>query len=262
MKEYGFTEYETKVYVALLTENRPLNGNEISVKSGVPSGRVYETIAKLLEKEFIFVMNDGKVSSKKYYFPLDKNDLIARLNENHKENMNTINKELNRLRDLNKQIKSDWSKLYQIEGYEANIDLLQSLIEQSEKSILISGWKKEFDRVFLLLKEMHQKGVSVGSILFDNSVEQIPWRHYQHHQGELTSSRHLGEFVAVFDNRKTLFINLNEPIHGVVSSHLALVKIAENYIRHDIYINQIIDDFEEEFKNKYGENFEKILTQL
>ncbi|MEJ2150164.1 MAG: helix-turn-helix domain-containing protein, partial [Chloroflexota bacterium] len=42
----GFTEYEAKVYVALLQEY-PATGYQISKKSGVPRSMVYEALGRL-----------------------------------------------------------------------------------------------------------------------------------------------------------------------------------------------------------------------
>lgn len=46
----GFTEYEAKVYLALLREN-PATGYQLSKSSGVPRSMVYEALGRLHVRE-------------------------------------------------------------------------------------------------------------------------------------------------------------------------------------------------------------------
>ncbi len=52
LKDVGFTEYESKVYLALSQMQRG-KASEISVKSGVPQNKVYECLVRLAEKGFV-----------------------------------------------------------------------------------------------------------------------------------------------------------------------------------------------------------------
>lgn len=259
LKRYDFSEYEAKIYISLLKQS-PMNGNNISVQSGVPSAKVYQTLPKLIERGVVFLLNNGTPSSQKYYSPLHWEDLLKTINDSHHKDINQME---NYFKELEVFVEDDWSMLYHIEGYKANIDELKKQIRNAKQSILFSSWsdelnllKEEFDNAF-------NKGVDIKSILFDLGEDQeIPWENFKHHKGEFTSARHLGEFVAVFDNKTVFIFNQESPPHGIISSHLALVKVAENYIRHDIYINQVINDFGSSMKEKYGNEFEKILNKF
>ncbi len=52
LREIGLTEYETKVYLTLLTKG-PLTANELSIASGVPRTKVYETTTHLKRKGIV-----------------------------------------------------------------------------------------------------------------------------------------------------------------------------------------------------------------
>lgn len=258
-KKYGFSEYEAKIYLALL-KNHPLNGNNISLQSGVPSAKVYQNLPRLLEKGYIYLLNDGKQKSKKFYVPLPWEKLLTTLERSHKQDMESIEEHL---KQIETKTENEWSKLYHIEGYDASIEMFQQLIEQTEQTILFSGWNKELMKTFTEIDSANKRGVSVVSILFDDTSEsEIPWKHFQHHKGEFTNARHLGELVAVFDSKKAFILNAEDPAHGIISNHAALVNIAENYIRHDIYINRILPEFENILAEKYGRNLEKLITDF
>lgn len=258
-KKYGFSEYEAKIYLALLKQH-PMNGNNISLQSGVPSAKVYQNLPRLLEKGYIYLLNDGKENSKKFYVPLPWEKLLSLLESSHKQNMEMMEEHL---KLIETKTEAEWSKLYHIEGYDASIELFQQLIEQAEQSILFSGWNNELMQAFTEIDSANKCGVSVVSILFDeNANTDIPWTHFQHHKGQYTNARHLGELVAVFDSKKAFILNSENPAHGIISNHAALVNIAENYIRHDIYINRILSEFEDLLIERYGENLEKLITDF
>src|SRR5699024_1557744 len=259
-KKYGFSEYEAKIYLALLKQH-PMNGNNISIKSGVPSAKVYQNLPRLIQKGYIYLVNDGKQKSKKFYVPLPWEKLLALLESSHKQDMRLMK---DHLKHIETNVENEWSKLYHIEGYDASIELLQQLIEQTEHSIIFSGWNKELIQIFNEIDNANKRGISIVSILFDetNLNKNIHWKHFQHHKGQFTNARHLGEFVAVFDSKKALILNSETPAHGIISNHAAFVNIAENYIRHDIYINRSLPEFEGMLAEKYGENLEKLIMDF
>ena len=56
LKEAGFTEYESKIYVAL-AQLSTAKASEIAKRSGVPQNKVYECLIKLAEKGFVSTLN-------------------------------------------------------------------------------------------------------------------------------------------------------------------------------------------------------------
>lgn len=77
LRKIGLTEYETKVYLTLLKHGQ-LTGGQVSKLSGVPHGRTYEVLLKLVDKGLISVLPISpklfKVLEPKYAFQyyLDK----------------------------------------------------------------------------------------------------------------------------------------------------------------------------------------------
>ncbi len=68
----GFTEYEAKVYLALLTEN-PATGYQISKKSGVPRSMVYEALGRLHARGAVLEMVEDRAT---LYRPLPPDILL------------------------------------------------------------------------------------------------------------------------------------------------------------------------------------------
>jgi HTH-type transcriptional regulator, sugar sensing transcriptional regulator len=50
--------------------------------------------------------------------------------------------------------------------------------------------------------------------------------------------------------------------HAVISSHPSAVMTTCNYIRHDILVNRMTYEFEEEIKKRYGEDFDSHINEF
>ena len=79
--ELGLTEYEGKIYLALLKES-PANGYQLSKRTGVPRSMVYEALGRLHSRGA--VLKTGDVRSTKYR-PLPPEQLLDRFDRKHQQ---------------------------------------------------------------------------------------------------------------------------------------------------------------------------------
>lgn len=259
LKKYNFTEYEAKVYIALLKQN-PMNGNEIAIHSGVPSPKVYETLKRMTERGTVFCVSDGSTSLKKLYVPLPYDELLTAIETDFIQDNAFLG---DYFEGLSKEKDVNWSELYHIDGYAASLDTLRELINESVTTIYISCWNNELDVLIGEMINAHNRGVTIISITFDKVEHNLPWQHYQHHIGDFSDRRHLGELSCVLDDRRVFILHSSkDKAHSIISSHTALTRTTVNYIRHDIYINQVVEDFHESLVQKYGPQFEKLLDRF
>lgn len=256
LKKLGFTEYEAKVYIALLQEH-PLNGNSIAIKSGVPSPKIYETLQKMLDKGYVFTVYSSEKSASKHYSPLPYDDLINSIENEFLSDITLIKSSLN---TITHSSNLNWTELFVIEGYEAALDTVKSSIKSSEEDIFLSCWNNELNKLYDSLLSAYNKGISVNTITFDQPTKDIPWKSIKHAESPVANKRHSDELSIVVDSKKAIVIELlhNKP-HAVVSSHKALIKTTLNYIRHDMYVNKIINDIGQPIYDQYGKNLEKLL---
>ena len=75
LSELGFTEYEAKVYLALLDES-PATGYQISKQAGVPRSMVYEALGRLKGRGAVLETPDERAT---LYRPLPPDVLLAAL---------------------------------------------------------------------------------------------------------------------------------------------------------------------------------------
>src|SRR5699024_12821537 len=117
----------------------------------------------------------------------------------HKQDMRLMK---DHLKHIETNVENEWSKLYHIEGYDASIELLQQLIEQTEHSIIFSGWNNELIQIFNEIDNANKRGISIVSILFDetNLNKNIKCKHFQHNKHQITNKRHIGAYGTVVES--------------------------------------------------------------
>ena len=89
LKSLGLSEYESKVYLALVREGT-LTGLKVSKASGVPQGKIYETIYKLSDKGFVSIMN----AKPKLFKAIDPEIALKQYIKSKKENLIELEKTL------------------------------------------------------------------------------------------------------------------------------------------------------------------------
>lgn len=257
LKALGFTEYEAKIYLALL-RCYPSNGNAIATLSGVPTPKVYETLRKMQERQIVFIVSGGgdKRNSLRYS-PLPYQDLLDNKKKIFSDNVEFLSEALSEISSMS---DTDWTELFVIHGYLSAMESVQSAIMDCKSEIIMSCWCNEFETLKELLNEVHNRGVSVVTLTFDEGDIDVPWRHFKHYDGKTTQYRHAGELSIVIDQSKAIVLqSLNSSPHAVVSSHQITISTIRNYIRHDIYVNRILHDFEEVIKERYGPELENLI---
>ncbi|MGY0691340.1 TrmB family transcriptional regulator [Virgibacillus sp. FSP13] len=259
LKELGLTEYESKIYVSLI-QNNPANGNTIANLSGVPAPKVYEALRKMKKQGLVSTVAGGNKGKQVRYFPIPYKELLKTKQEAFMDNMNFLNESL---AEITSHSDTDWSELFVIQGYSASIEVVQAAIDESKSEIVISCWKKELKELKELLVKAHQRGVKIITMIFDERKVDVPWTNFSHYKEELALGRHTGELSLVIDNKKTILLySLDELPHSVVSSHPVMISTTRNYINHDIYVNRIIYDFEEEMIKHYGSRLEGLINDF
>lgn len=259
LKEFGMTEYEAKIYVSLLS-NQPSNGNNIAKLSGVPAPKVYGALLKMKEQGLVFTVSGGRSGKQVRYSPLPYKELLKLKKDTFMDQLEFLDESLS---EVTSNSNVDWSELFLIEGYSSSMEVVQTAISECDSQIIISCWKREFNSLKELLLETHERGVKITTLIFDDNQIELPWNSFAHYNDGLALGRHSGEFSIVVDNKKAILLqSLEEAPHSVVSSHPVMVSTTQNYIRHDIYVNRIINDFKQTITEHYGSKLEKLIDDF
>ncbi|PPA69076.1 TrmB family transcriptional regulator [Jeotgalibacillus proteolyticus] len=259
LKEFGMTEYEAKIYLSLL-QNQPSNGNSIAKLSGVPAPKVYGALQKMKEQGLVFTVSGGNNGKLVRYSPLPYKELLKTRKNTFLDQLEFLDESL---AEVSSKSDVNWSELFLIEGYSASMEVVQSAISECETEIIISCWSRELEVLKELLFETHERGIKIVTLVFDRKQMDVPWKSFSHYKGDSALNRHSGEFSIVVDNKKAILLqSLEGSPHSVVSSHPVMVSTTRNYIRHDIYVNRMLADFEKDVTTYYGDELEKLIDDF
>ncbi len=147
LMELGFTEYESKVYLTLLTKG-PLYASELSLHSGVPRTKIYEAIKSLMKKQLV----EAYGSPKKFSVtanPEPFETILAEEERKYKEVKSLINevKELSQKNGIT-QLKGN----LQILGEDALDNVFNDFLKRVRYSLYVIADQQ----IFQLLKK-HEK---------------------------------------------------------------------------------------------------------
>ncbi len=239
IKRLGFSEYESKAYLALLKEF-PLNGYALSKNSGIPRSRIYEVLKNLIEKQMVLEQEEGK---NKLYYPIDPDIFIKKLKAEYEGIFTNISKFA---KEIYEEKKHD-DRLVVIKGRKNIVDFLKLLIKGAEKRIAISIWEEEVRELKDELEKAIRKGVVLRGIYFgeNNPFEDlVPHRRIKRYMAE-KKERYIS---IIIDGAHTIsgIVSRDENSKATWTQEEGFIEISEDYIAHDLLVNLYSASLDEE----------------
>lgn len=250
LEKLGLTLYEARAYLCLLRHGESY-GSEISKKSGVPGPKIYETLARLVEKGLAYLIEGNPVR----YQALPLEEFL-------KGKEKEVNRIADFLRDHQGLIEAEDAPelLWHISGRRRLLDKAKELISRASQEILISLWPEESAELEDCLKKAEEGGVRVISIQFGEKCLEVG-RVYRHIMVPTVYERHGSEMFLLVDKSEGMFMYFEKlkGWKGYYTSAKGVARVIENYIRHDIYINRLIAENYDFIMERYGENVDRLL---
>ncbi|MBL3565828.1 TrmB family transcriptional regulator [Rhodovulum sulfidophilum] len=147
----GFTQYEAKAYCALQSGG-PGNGNEVAKVSGVPPSKVYETLARLLEKGAVLKTQQEPVR----YMARPWQEVASKLLQDLGSAAKTVETELGKLQHPESP-KAIWT----LPSRDAVLETARSFITDADVNIFASIWDDEITELSPELEAAARRGVQV-----------------------------------------------------------------------------------------------------
>ncbi len=244
LARFGFSQYESKAYVALVKKN-PITGYELAKRSGIPPSKVYEVINKLLEKSVISPIQTDPVK----YIPIDIEILLKRFQDDTTASINLLKKHLPEAKGISSHY------IWDINSREDLINKANELILNCQNEILLFCWEEELILLQEKLKEKQDKNIAI--VQYGNL--ELDFGTVYHHLLEEEKIKEKGgrEFTLVVDNSYLLqgIISDQKSNIGVLTANESLVGVAKDFIKHDIYSWKLINRLEEQAKSIFGNDF-------
>lgn len=138
LRQLGWSEYEARAYVALLRLHSA-NGYRVGKESGVPTAKVYEALARLVERGAARLLPAAEGETAQY-LPVPPDEVLAGLRARHTQMLDELSTELSRLFiPAGDTPPAEW-----LEGRAPVLGRANALLALAQKSVALampSGWE-------------------------------------------------------------------------------------------------------------------------
>ncbi len=234
LQQFGFTQYESQIYQALISADQPLDATGIVKLSAVPRSKVYEVLHRLAEKGIIL---ETTVEKKRLYTALPVESVISRL----KADFETSVQEL-REAAVKKPVADD--RVWTLKDNHSILSLLEEMLGRAERKIILSAWGDELEKYAELLEEKHESGVSIhvhsiGKI--KTSLPSVSVLIPDKHHETLERSR-----IAIIDEEEMLFAGMEAgKWNAITTRSRPLVKFFAEFFYHDVALTEITQKYKD-----------------
>jgi HTH-type transcriptional regulator, sugar sensing transcriptional regulator len=244
----GFSEYEARAYTGLL-KNNPVTAYELSKMTGIPSSKIYQVTAKLVERGIVqFIGSEDK----KRYIPLMPDKMLEEYRTSTEMTLNELKSDFSEIKN-----ETEVSYVWNVNDYGKLLFKAERLILESKKTLLISIWKEEMELLYEILQKAYKKNIKIAVIHYGQPEKKIG-QIFQHPiENTIYQEKGGRQLVIISDSRESLTGTIydNSRVEGAWSMNNGFVMLAEDYVKHDIYIMKIVERFDELLIKTFGEEY-------
>jgi|Deesub1362A_J573_1020465.scaffolds.fasta_scaffold00004_347 sugar-specific transcriptional regulator TrmB len=249
--ETGLSEYEAKAYIALLANN-PATAYEIAKASGIPTSKIYEVLSRLSEKAIVSALNE---KGTRLYIPMKPEEFIESRRSRIQATLDTLKSGLT---DVWKT--TDASFVWNIWDYDYLMDKAERIILQAKRTLLVSIWKEEMTRLSEPLRQAKNKNIKISIVHFGIPEIKVGMV-FQHPIEDTIYAEKKGRGLVILpDSEEVLMGRILKfnTVEGIWSTNRGVVMLAEEYVKHDIYMMKVVRRFDRELKRMFGQRYEKL----
>lgn len=230
----GLTEYEGKIYLALLKES-PTNGYQLSKRTGVPRSMVYEALGRLHARGAVLKSGDERTT---IYRPLPPEQLLGRYDRQHRELIDNLQDSLTNIYDSQAE-ESLWS----ISGEDAIYSYASQMIQKAANEIYLVMGDDSLEQLREAIHTSCATDVSVGALLTgDGELECDQVSHHPPAESEIQGLENM--LVVVIDGQECLIANLAMDMTATVTSNKNLVLISRQFVWMELFAQRVYESLE------------------
>lgn len=229
LTQIGFTEYEAKVYLALLREN-PANGYQISKKSGVPRSMVYEALARLHGRGAVLEAIEDRVA---LYRPLPPHVLLDQAEEEH----------LQLIADLRTGLQSLYTapeeeRVWAVRGQRAILSYAAQMIAGAKAEVFFVLGDANLEALHEEIRKACERGVMVSALLTGQGTLACGEVAY-HPPLESVLQELTDSLIVVADGHEAMIASTNGDASATVTGNHNVVLIARQFIWMELFAHRI-----------------------
>lgn len=244
LKAFGLTEYEAKVYLALLRRGLS-TAREVAEASGVPRPKVYETLERLVSASLTVVHTSDPLS----YVPLPLDEFLASYKGQVDRRTRFLKESVEKMVDAPLP-----DAVINIVDLDRILDRIATGIDNSRRTIHLHLFEEEVQFFKEPLLSAHKRGVRLMGLVHGENCG-LPGEIYTEDTEGM--EREIEEFgrptFMVFDETEALGGGLegSQGSHAVYTRNAIIVRLVLTFLEHDV--------FESELERQEGKEFRKML---
>lgn len=225
----GLTEYESKVYLALLRDY-PATGYQLSKEAGIPRSMVYEALGRLEARGAVLKTLEEKAT---LYRPVAPDTLLDRYDQESRTRISALRVGLAPL-----YIQQDEGRLWNFGGRKEALAYAADLISQAQGELMLVMTDADVDELRPLLIGAHERGVRLG-VMLTGSAEFDLGQVVRHPPHETELHRMQETLIVVTDEREFLIASGHATTLATVTTNANMVLIARQFIWMELFAQRI-----------------------
>ncbi|MBN1534532.1 MAG: TrmB family transcriptional regulator [Spirochaetes bacterium] len=250
LMELGCSEYESRAYLALLTSH-PATAYEVAREAGLPTSKIYQVIGKLEARGMVHTVMEG---GKKRHVPIRPEEFIGSQRRRMESTLDSLRSDLARAHRA-----SEVSYIWNVREQRHLMEKAERMARDCRRELLVSIWGTELAILEGALREAAAGGVRIAMVLFSPPDTEAGIGTVFPHPIEDTIYNEKGGrgLTMVADSEEALIgtIANDGSAEGAWSMNAGFVTLAEDYIKHDVYIMKIVSRFDDALIERFGRNY-------
>lgn len=224
----GFTEYEAKVYLALLGDS-PATGYQLSKTSGVPRSMVYEALSRLHTRGAVLESLEDRSA---VYRPLPPELLLERHHDEHVQLMDTLRAGL-----MKRYNAPTEHRVWSLSGRRTIVTYAAQVIDQAQKEVFLVLADNDFRDLHPLITRACARSLSVHTLLTGDSTLECGEVAYH---PPLESELHglTGMLLVVVDGQEALIAGKDHEL-ATITRNPHLVGIARQFVWMEFFTQRL-----------------------
>lgn len=229
LEAIGFTEYEARVYLALLREN-PTTGYQLSKKAGIPRSMVYEALGRLDARGAVLKAGGERVT---LYRPLPPEVLLDRFDSERSVLSGNLRIGLREL-----YTSTEEEHFWSIQGRRSALSYAGKMLQESKAEALLLLADSELEPLRAEIDSAAGRGVTISAVLTGEAG--LDHGHFVRHPRRESELQELtNTLVVVTDTHEALIADSRPEMTATITRNRNLVLIARQFVWMELFAQRV-----------------------
>lgn len=233
LQQLGFSEYETKAYIALLQQH-PLNGYALAKGSGVPRANIYGVMQKLEDRGAVVAVD---TSAGKMYSPVSPDDLIRQLSVRMRMLLLVAQRDLETFATPIKQ-----TYVQNLQGDSQLLEHAQDLINMADNHLLLALWQPQASLLANVLAEAQMRAVAIQTLCCQACLQECGGCQGNIYRYRITPDQEANWLIVIRDESEMLVCTMDVQATAIRTRQTGLIQMMTWYLRHSIALAAVLND--------------------